>query len=87
MRTQPQQSPLIHVILLPLSRSEFTLTAIHDAYCEAESYRIILEYMNGGDLLGIIEKENSLDERNARDICYSLVSAITHLHTHSIAHR
>ena len=67
--------------------SEFTLTAIHDAYCEAESYRIILEYMNGGDLLGIIEKENSLDERNARDICYSIVSAITHLHTHSIAHR
>jgi len=43
--------------------------------------------MNGGDLLGIIEKENSLDERNARDICYSLVSAITYLHTHSIAHR
>uniref|UniRef100_A0A7S1CVT8 Protein kinase domain-containing protein n=1 Tax=Skeletonema marinoi TaxID=267567 RepID=A0A7S1CVT8_9STRA len=67
--------------------SHANIITIHDAYCEAESYRIILEYMNGGDLLGIIEKENSLDERNARDICYSLVSAITHLHTHSIAHR
>jgi len=71
----------------PIPSLPFILTAIHDAYCEAESYRIILEYMNGGDLLGIIEKENSLDERNARDICYSIVSAITHLHTHSIAHR
>ena len=41
--------------------------------------------MNGGDLLGIIEKENVLDEVNARSICYSLVSAVTHLHSHSIA--
>ncbi len=43
--------------------------------------------MNGGDLLGIIEAENALDEVNARNICYSLVSAITHIHSHSIAHR
>ena len=42
--------------------------------------------MNGGDLFGIIEEENSLDEINARDICYSIMSAITHLHAHSIAH-
>lgn len=43
--------------------------------------------MNGGDLLDIIEKENVLDEVSARSICHSLVSAITHLHSHSIAHR
>ena len=65
----------------------FTSTAIHDAYCDAKSYHIVLEYMNSGDLLDIIEAENSLDEINARSICYSLMSAITHLHSHSIAHR
>ena len=65
----------------------YTSTAMHDAYCEAKSYRIILEFMNGGDLLDIIEAENSLDEVTARSVCYSLMSAITHLHSHSIAHR
>lgn len=43
--------------------------------------------MNGGDLLDIIEEKNILDEVSARSICYSLTSAITHLHSHSIAHR
>ena len=71
----------------PIPSLPFTLTAIHDAYCEADNYHIILEYMNGGDLLGILEEENFLDEINARDICYSLMSAVTHLHTHLIAHR
>lgn len=65
----------------------FISTAMHDAYCEAKSYRIILEFMNGGDLLDILEAENSLDEVTARSVCYSLMSAITHLHSHSIAHR
>eukprot|EP00985_Skeletonema_marinoi_P007042 scaffold3091_cov103-Skeletonema_marinoi.AAC.3 len=82
-----EEKRLVAEIEILRELSHANIITIHDAYCEAESYRIILEYMNGGDLLGIIEKENSLDERNARDICYSIVSAITHLHTHSIAHR
>ena len=62
---------------------------LHDTYAEPESYRLVFEYMNGGDLLDILEEreKSCIDEMNARHICLSLMSAITHLHLHSIAHR
>ena len=43
--------------------------------------------MNGGDLVSMIEAEGSVDEITSRKICYSLISAIAHLHANSIAHR
>ena len=61
--------------------------AIHDAYCETDNYRIVLEYMNGGDLLTMLQEEKSLTEMKTRNICHSLMSAVAHLHAHSIAHR
>jgi len=82
-----EEKQLVAEIAILRELSHENIIAIHDAYCEADNYHIILEYMNGGDLLGILEEENFLDEINARDICYSLMSAVTHLHTHLIAHR
>ncbi|KAL7293565.1 hypothetical protein TKK_0013004 [Trichogramma kaykai] len=48
---------------------------------------IILELMEGGELLERIKKANGLSEENSKFIFYQVVLAVNYLHEHGITHR
>lgn len=46
-----------------------------------------MEHMNGGDLLTLIQEEQRLDEKRAREIFRQIAEGVCHLHENCIAHR
>jgi calcium-dependent protein kinase len=48
---------------------------------------LVIEYIEGGELFGEIEKRKMLTERMAADIIKQLLSAIIYCHKRNIAHR
>jgi len=58
-----------------------------DVFDEPEYIHLVLEKVDGGQLLErIIEKEN-YTECEARDLCLIIFEAIRHCHEHKVAHR
>jgi len=51
------------------------------------SYYLILEYCNGGDLASLIAERGRLEEMEARDAVYQIVDGMHHLHTLGVVHR
>lgn len=60
-----------------------------DVFDEPSKYYIVTDFMGGGDLLTKVEELTSLDEKTARGVCKSLLSAVNYLHARPlpIAHR
>jgi len=51
------------------------------------SYYIILEYCNGGDLASLINFQIKLKENEVRDIAFQIVKGMNHLHSLGVLHR
>jgi serine/threonine protein kinase len=48
---------------------------------------LVLELIEGGDLLDYILKRDGLDERYARFVTYQLCDALAYIHGQGVAHR
>lgn len=60
----------------------------YDFYSEADEYILVQEYADGGRLLDqIVARESIYDEKEARNIIKSLISAVELCHANNIAHR
>jgi len=60
---------------------------IKEAYDGPKRLYIVMEFMGGGELLGLIQKRKVLPEKEACKIFYQLVSALAYLHSLGIVHR
>ena len=72
--------------ILKLLKHRNIVTCI-DFYAEDKTYYLVLEYMEGGELFDRIVKKSFYNEREARDVVFTLLSAIEYCHSHDIVHR
>lgn len=63
------------------------MVSCNDFFSEEKYYFLVLEYMEGGELFDRIVKKSFYNEREARDLVCTLLSAIEYCHLHNIAHR
>lgn len=54
---------------------------------DALHYYIVLELLNGGELLNRLRNLKAFTECEASSFMYQLVSAVSHLHSKSVVHR
>lgn len=57
------------------------------SFSEGSAHFFLMEYMRGGDLSTLLEKEVYLEEELARRYLAEIVLAIEHLHSFGIIHR
>jgi calcium/calmodulin-dependent protein kinase I len=54
---------------------------------EEKKYYLVLEYMEGGELFDRIVKKSFYTEKEARDVVFTLLSAIDYCHANNVVHR
>ncbi|EIW85776.1 kinase-like protein, partial [Coniophora puteana RWD-64-598 SS2] len=60
---------------------------IREAFFKDPIVNLVLEYVDGGNLLDFIDKYNGLDEDMARHITHQIVVALAYVHDRGIIHR
>jgi len=63
------------------------IVRLFDVFDEAEFVNLILEKVDGGELLERLIQKASYDECEARDVCKIVMQAMKHCHDHKVAHR
>lgn len=63
------------------------IVSLKDMQVSNQYFYILMEYVNGGQLLHYIVKRQRLSERRARHFTRQIVSALDYLHRNSIVHR
>lgn len=54
---------------------------------DGENFYTVIELLQGGELFERICKKKSYNEKETRDVVYSVLSALNYLHSRNIAHR
>mmetsp|Transcript_23844 Transcript_23844/g.56174 ORF Transcript_23844/g.56174 Transcript_23844/m.56174 type:complete len:375 (+) Transcript_23844:111-1235(+) len=60
---------------------------LYDVFEEPQHYYLVTEKMGGGELFDRIVQKSYYNEKEARDTCLILLSAIHHCHSKKVAHR
>ena len=75
------------IMALKYLRGAPSIVRLYDVFEEGKISYLILEEMRGGDLLHRIIDKEVYTEREARDVCTVLFSAVNYCHKKQIAHR
>lgn len=75
------------IVALKYLRGAPPIIQLYDVFRERNTTYLVLEMMRGGDLLNRIVEKEVYTEREARDLCRVLFSAVDYCHTKRIAHR
>jgi hypothetical protein len=59
----------------------------YDTFVSTNSYYLITEYLDGGELFDRIVEKHTYTEKEARDVCSIIFDAVNHCHMHRITHR
>jgi calcium/calmodulin-dependent protein kinase I len=73
-------------IMQSLTGNKYTVQLM-DFYEEDETFYLVMEYMEGGDVFDNIVKMTSYKEKDARDLTVKLLKAVSSIHKAGIAHR
>lgn len=60
---------------------------LHDMFATINSYYLVTEYLDGGELFDRIVEKTTYTEKEARDVCAIIFGAMQHCHEHGVAHR
>lgn len=73
--------------VLALSAGHPYLTALHSSFQTADRLFLVMEYVNGGDLMFQIQKARKFDEKRSRFYASEVVLALQYLHRHGVIYR
>jgi len=82
-----QRNMLINEVKINLGLDHPNIAKMFNVYEDERAMYIFLEFGSGRDVLSLITKEHTFSERRAAYIMEPLMSAVTYLHAHCIAHR
>lgn len=61
---------------------------LYEVFKDPKHYYLVTELLQGGDLFdGIFSKANNYNEKEARNVCKILLTAVAYIHSKGIAHR
>lgn len=63
------------------------IVKLYDIFDDRSNIYLVLEYVRGGELFARLSKKTIYTEKEARDICRIILSAIQHCHSNDIVHR
>lgn len=81
------RSLLAEVLIMRQVGYHPNIIQLHGVVCSSEQTALVLDLVTGGDVLEAVETRGAVDEAHARTICAQLVSAMSHMHAHGVAHR
>jgi serine/threonine protein kinase len=78
---------LMEEIKIMRELSHPNIVALYGVYDEPEQYHLVMDLMVGGDLLTRLSVSSTLTEQYSRFVCRSIIDALVHMHSKTIAHR
>lgn len=63
------------------------LVQLYDVFDETDFVHLVLEKVNGGELLDRLIEKTKYSECEARDVCKIVFEALRYCHEHKVAHR
>jgi serine/threonine protein kinase len=87
LQEQGKSSLKDEIAALKLLRGGPHIVRLYDVFEEKTHTFIVMEVMKGGELLQRIVDKEVYTEREARELCKILFSAVDYMHKKSIAHR
>lgn len=63
------------------------IVRLFDVFDETDYVHLVLEKVDGGELLDRLIQKTSYDECEARDVCKIVMKAMKHCHDNKVAHR
>jgi len=86
LKSQPRKELIVNEILVMRESQHPNIVNYLDSYLVNEELWVVMEYMDGGPLTDVIEK-NSINETQIATICLETLKGLHHLHCRSIIHR
>lgn len=84
---EQKDSAFIREISILETLDHVNICQLKEVFREGDNIDLVLEYVDGGDLLEFILKNNGLDEPTATHITRQICEALAYIHAKGIAHR
>jgi calcium/calmodulin-dependent protein kinase I len=85
--TESDEAALLDEVSILKELKHPHIIRLYDFFVDANTYYLILERMDGGELFDRIVAKAYYNEREARDTCKIVLEAICFCHDNSVAHR
>jgi len=86
LKNQPRKELIANEILVMRESQHPNIVNYLDSYLVNEELWVVMEYMDGGPLTDIIER-NTINETQIATICLETLKGLHHLHCRNIIHR
>eukprot|EP00929_Paragymnodinium_shiwhaense_P000744 TRINITY_DN100980_c0_g1_i1.p1 TRINITY_DN100980_c0_g1~~TRINITY_DN100980_c0_g1_i1.p1 ORF type:complete len:542 (-),score=144.26 TRINITY_DN100980_c0_g1_i1:186-1811(-) len=86
-KTSEEKESLASEVLIFLTVDHPHIARLADVYESEDCIYLVMECMEGGELLERIQAEKTFTESNAQEYTYQMLLALQYLHSHGIVHR
>jgi len=86
LKSQPRKELIVNEIIVMRESQHPNIVNYLDSYLVNEELWVVMEYMDGGPLTDVIEK-NTINETQIATICLETLKGLHHLHCRNIIHR
>jgi len=86
LKSQPRKELIVNEILVMRESQHPNIVNYLDSFLVSEELWVVMEYMDGGPLTDVIER-NTINETQIATICLETLKGLHHLHCRNIIHR
>jgi len=86
LKSQPRKELIVNEILVMRESQHPNIVNYLDSFLVSEELWVVMEYMDGGPLTDVIER-NTINETQISTICLETLKGLHHLHCRNIIHR
>jgi len=85
--TEEDEAALLDEVSILTEMKHLHIIRLYDFFKESSTYYLVMEEMDGGELFDRIVAKAYYNEKEARDTCKILISAVGYMHKNNVAHR